>query len=465
LFGLAVAPRPARASGFATSQFGSDHGQPALGNTYAVYFNPGALAGAHGTEITADGVLAVRSMEYTRSVSALSPSSTDLGTNPTYVNANTGKATLINVLAAPFLGFATDFGHSSFRLGVASYIPFGGALSWNKNDVYAGQSVAPGAYDGPQRWAAITASTASFYQTLALAYRFEGARLGIGISGSLIRTTLADVVARNGDGSDDVVGASGGIAEGRAHLDVSGLQFGAAAGVYWEATRDGRLRFGASYTSQPNFGAMRLKGNFREQLGGEAVQAPPVPADLVQSYPDIVRAGMAWRVVPEAELRLDATWERWSRFKNQCVVTSGQECNIAGDGSDSSIAAGGSTPIFVNIPRNWKDTVRARLGAAYWIVPETEVFGSFAYETPPVGKGNIDALTFDSTRLYGTLGVRHAFTRSLAAAFSYTYVYFVPVTVTDSNYPNYQPPSRWPSANGDYSSELYLFDAAISYTF
>ena len=50
----------ARASGFLTDQFGSDRGQPALPSAYSVYFNPAAMAGLDGSQLTVDGVIAAR---------------------------------------------------------------------------------------------------------------------------------------------------------------------------------------------------------------------------------------------------------------------------------------------------------------------------------------------------------------------------------------------------------------------
>lgn len=457
---LLVAQKRARASGFTTSEFGSDHGQPMLGNPYAVYFNPGAMAGADGTTIAADGVVAVRSMEYDRNESALSSSDpAGLGSNPAYRNANTGKATLLNVLAGPFAGFVTDFGGSKLRLGVASYVPFGGAVRWDKDSAFAANSATPGAYDGPQRWASISASASSLYGTAAVAYRFEALRLGIGASVSVIRTGVTDTRARNIDGSDDVVGQNGTPVEGRSTLDVSGVQVGAALGAYWEPSSDGRWRVGVSYTSPPGFGTMRLGGSFRYQPGNQAGEVAPVAVDFLQAYPDIVRAGVAYRIAPAAELRLDATWERWSRLQDQCVVVAGASCDVDFNG------AGPGDTVILNLRRKWRDSVRVRAGGSYWITPESELFASGAISTAPVGASHVDALTFDSTRIQGTLGATHAFTRSISATLAYTYVYLVPTQVSSSLLPNFAPQSRWPSANGHYSSELFIFDAALSYRF
>jgi long-chain fatty acid transport protein len=454
-----AAEHDAGATGFLAAEFGSDRGQPALATPYAVYFNPGAMAGSTRNELAVDVVVAARSMEYDRSTSALSPSDPASAGNAIYKAANTGQSTLFNVLGAPYLGFVTDFGRSPLRLGVAAYIPFGGQVSWDKNMAFGGPTAAPGGYDGPQRWASISATTSSLYETAALAYRFESLRLGLGLSASLVRTTVTDVRARNLDGSDDVFAPDGTMKEGRSWLDVSGFQAAAGAGLYWEATSDGALRLGVSYTSQPGFGTMRLSGGFIQQPGSQQLVNQPSKADFLQAYPDIIRAGAAWRVSALAELRLDAAFQRWSQFKSQCVVSPGTSCDVDASGANAS------GNVIVNLPRNWRDAVKARLGGAYWIRPETEVFGSFAYETSPVGAGHVDALYFDSTRLYGTLGVRHRFNGSFAAQFSYTYVYFVPLTVDSSTLSNYVPPSSWPSGNGRYTSELFIFDAGLSYSF
>jgi long-chain fatty acid transport protein len=455
----------ARASGFLTDQFGSDHGQPALSSPYAVYFNPAAMAGMHGSEVTVDGVLAARSLDYDRSLSALSFTGSHPFGGADYVAANSGKAHLFNVLAAPFGGFVTDFGGTHARLGVAVYVPFGGEVSWGKNRAYANSTIAPGAYDGTQRWSSISALTSSVYSTAALAYRFEKARLGVGASFSVIHSGLSDVRARDPDGSDDILASNGELKEGRSYLDVSGIQLGGAVGAYWEVTEDGALRLGASYTTRPTsvgapFGTMRLKGTFK--LDPASPDGNPV--DLLQAYPDIVRVGVAWRVRSDVEMRLDGDWQRWSAFKDQCIVADvpGTECTVDSGGA----AVGNTSDVKLDLPRDWRDSFKVRLGAAYWVVPQAELFASVALESSPIDSRNEDALFFDSTHLSGTVGARYAFSKHVDASFSYTETHVVPVTVTDSAFTTYPPGvNRSPSANGSYSSELYVFDGAVNYRF
>ncbi len=456
---IVLAAPAAHATGFLVDQYGADEGQPALGNAYSVFFNPAAMAGAQGTDLMIDGMAFGRQLSFNRSSAALSPNpATPAGQSPdpTYVAANTGQAQLFNVLAAPYLGMVTDFGGSHWRLGIAGYVPFGGTVSWSKNQVFQNYPGAPGAYDGAQRWATISTNSASMYGTAALAYRFEQAHLGIGANVSVIRTTIQDTRARNPDGSDNVLTPANGIAEGRATIDMSGVEVGAALGAYWEPTS--ALRLGASYTSQPNFGTMRLSGTFHQWNQG--ADGGVEKADMLQAYPDVIRLGAAWRVAKDAELRLDGSWQRWSQFKDQCIVLAGSSCNV--DATGAQLAG---SQIVANVPRNFQDAYKIRLGAAYWLQPQTEIFGSGAFETSPVTSAYEDPLLFDSVRLYGTLGVRESFTPHFYAMAAYTYVYMLPVTVTDSAFNTYKGVSRTPAEDGSYSSDLFIFDLALGYLF
>jgi len=209
------------------------------------------------------------------------------------------------------------------------------------------------------------------------------------------------------------------------------VQIGAAVGVYWEPKADGTLRLGASYTSSPGFGAMRLHGTFDLTTGSNETPTT-TPADLLQQYPDLIRFGGAWRFSPQSELRFDGTWQRWSDFKLPVHRVPGRlvRRQLAGRVDQHDEPQGRPAAQL-------DDSVKLRLGAATWITPETEIFGSFAWESSPVAPANQDPLIFDSQRLEGTLGARHAFGRHLYASLAYTYVYYLPVTVTNSAYGQY----------------------------
>jgi long-chain fatty acid transport protein len=231
------------------------------------------------------------------------------------------------------------------------------------------------------------------------------------------------------------------------------------AGLWWEPT-DG-LRIGASYVSQPGFGTMRLKGTFQQQLGGEGSVTPPQAADLLQAYPDMVRVGAAWSATPKLDVRLDGTMELWSRFKNQCVVEAGGACDVDGQGKDLSK----NGDILANIPRQGQDSFKVRGGAAYRVAQGTQVHASVAVETSSLPTAYEDALLFDSTRIFATVGVHQRVAKGLSFALAYTFVEYLPVTVTGSALSGFDQPSRWPSTDGKYGAQLHAFDVALEYRF
>lgn len=437
----------AHASGYLTARFGSDHGTPAAPNPYAIYFNPAALGGMEGTQVTGDLSLGIRAVTYDRSNDALSPSSPAVANNADYVAANTGRAKLLNVVPLPYLGAASDLGIKNLRVGYALYVPFGGMADWTKRTA---NGYAPGADDGPQRWANISGQILAVYNTAAVAWRFPEAHLTVGANVSLIYHSAKTVRARNVDGSDDVRLGNGGLKEGRSYLDVSGMNLSAALGLYWEPNDD--LKLGLSYTSQPGFGTTRMSGTLEQQFGNDAKPAEKTEVDLLQAYPDIIRLGGAYRTSKTTEVRLDFEFVRWSTFKNQCVVQRGADCNIDDKGNQPA-----DGKVVLNLPRNWNNAIGVRLGGAVWPVAQVEIFGSVGLTTSAVPKETIDASTIDSTRFYGALGARYAFSKAFALAFSYNPIYFLPVdTKGANNLDTYASSSKSPSADGKYNSIIHL---------
>ena len=206
------------------------------------------------------------------------------------------------------------------------YAPFGGSERWGQASRYAGSQMFPGAVDGPQRWQSVSAADTTLAGTAALGYKLPDQRLSFAIGATLYRDSVSFDKALNGDGSDDLTAPNGALKEGRAYLDVSGINAGLSGGVYWEPTEDRRLRLGVSYTSQPGLGTMRLKGTFSQKFG--ITSSDTTDVELLQSYPDIVRAGVAYRVSDDVDLRLNGEFDRWSVYANECLVHPGQQCAL-----------------------------------------------------------------------------------------------------------------------------------------
>lgn len=463
-----VAPSDASASGYLTARYGSDYGTPAVANGYAVYFNPAALGGTKGTTITGDVSAVLRWASYTRGEDALSPSDPASKNDPAYVSANTGRANLLDVLALPFLGVNTDFGGSKmFRAGYAVYVPFGGQAEWKKRQGVPG---IPGTIDGVSRWHNISGQILAIYNTLAFAVKVHE-RFSIGMNVSPVIHTVKTVRARNGDGSDDTV-INGNLVEGRSLLEAHGLNLSAALGVYWEPTDD--LRLGLSYTAQPGFGETKMNGTLQTQIAG-ANPGAPSKVDFLQTYPDIVRFGVAMKATNKLEFHSDFEFVRWSVFKRQCVVPEGAKCAVDDDGRAQPVEP--NQAVILNVPRKWHDAIGLRAGPGYMVTEQLELFGSLGFTTPAVPKAMIDSSTIDALRLYATVGARYELSRHLALAGSYNHIHFFPVDTNGANdqnieaHPTSSPgggdynASRSPSGDGTYKSEIGFVNLNVAYTF
>jgi long-chain fatty acid transport protein len=462
VLGVIAVPDDAEAAGYLTARYGTDYGTPATANGYAIYYNPAALGGTQGTTITGDVSLLGRFIRYTRPEEALSPSRPDLKNDPAYVRSNTGTANLSNFLALPFLGIDTDFGTSNLHAGYAFYVPFGGSADWTRR---AGVPGVPGSTDGPQRWATVSGSILAAYNTFALAYRIQPAHLSIGASFSPIIHSLSVTAARNADGSDDSI-ANGIPQEGRVHVDGTSVNFGASFGLYWEPIET--LHLGVSYISQPGFGETRISGHLHTALadGKESVAT----TDFLQTYPDIIRFGVAFDATPRLTLRGDFDFERWSVLKSQCIVEKGANCDVGPGGQH--LSTGDGNKVQLNIPRNWNNAFSVRAGPAFKVIDNLELHGSFAVGTSAVPNETIDATTFDSTALFLTVGARFRATEHLALGASYNHVYYFTVNTegksnTDlANHPDHSYDiSRAPSADGRYRSQVGFLNLNVAYTF
>ena len=430
-----------------------------MANGYATYFNPAALGGTTGTTITGDVSLALRHVHYKRSGDALSPTPNRreaLLADPKYINANTGDANLLNLLALPYVGVNTDFGTKFLRGGWAVHVPFGGLATWDRE---RGIPEAPGSVDGVQRWHNISGQILAIYNSFALAANLGDSGLSLGLSLSPVIHHVATVRARTADDSDEIEFNNGTLKEGRSYLDASGVNLQATAGVYWQ-NPNGSVRVGAAYLAQPGFGATRMGGTLEGRTSGGDVRQD---IDFLQTYPDIIRLGGAYRLPGDkVELRLDGEFVRWSVFENQCVVLKGKDCNVDPNGA----ATGGNTDVVLNIPRNWQNAIGLRGGLGYFVNDRVEVGGSLAFTTSAVKKEWIDASTVDSFRVYANVGGRFLVTKKLALGANYTHIYFLPVDTKGANrFDELQKPSQSPSSDGKYTSQIGFLNLNIAYTF
>jgi long-chain fatty acid transport protein len=404
----AAAASSAHAGNLTTAHFGGEQGNVASDHPTTIYYNPAGLALGSGWRLYLEGDIAWRTVEYRRSESAISNIDSpegEAGTPSDAVGANAGKASVSNIAAAPFLGVVTDLGVPGLGIGAAFYVPFGGQATWDKNDDFDGNAQYPGAVDGPNRWFDIHGQLRSLYVTLAGAYRFAGPRLSIGAGINFTESNIWTVRARTPEGTDDVVGANGRIAEGRSLVDTSGFALAASAGVNWEPAPG--LWIGASYQSQPGFGNSTQSGTLTNKFGTGSTDTTDIRIE--QEMPDVYRLGARYQPMPGLELRLAGDFQRWSAFEHQCLLDKdanpSAKCKIREDGS----AFGPDVDdIILNIPREWQDTFGVSAGGSYWVMPALELESGLYFDSSSVPDKTLEASLPDQNKLFVRAGVRWA---------------------------------------------------------
>jgi len=172
---------------------------------------------------------------------------------------------------------------------------------------------------------------------------------------------------------------------------------------------------------------MTLSGKL--DLNGFAAGEHKIPVDFYQSLPDVVRAGLRWRLKAPWELRLMGDWTRWSVFTTQCLVNAGKPCVINPDGSNPTKGQ----PVPANNPRYWNDTYGVHLGASYWPRYDVELFAGGWFETAAVPDGTMGPDLTDAVSLTGSLGARFQVSSGLFLSLSYAHQQFLDRDNTDKS--------------------------------
>ena len=437
----AFTPRESWASGFSVAHFASEHGHPTTDNATALYFNPAALTLADGLHVFADLSVAVRRVTYDRP-----PAATDAPDPPDAKGANVGRAELVNPLVNPVL--AASFKIGKLSLGAGFFTPFGGSVSWNKRNEFAGSRY-PGIVDGVTRFQSIEGDIVTSQFSLGGALRVAGTGLSLGVSGSVMRSWIDDVRAWSNGGNDVTI-------EGRSLLQVSGYAVGFGVGALYEVTPD-VLWLGLSYQSRPNVsGGMRLHGSLDNNLSGAPSSAH---VDMAYDLPDIIRWGARYRPRQNLELRVFGDYTRYSAFKNQCVVQAGAPCDLGPNGAETM---GGL--VLQNVPRDYHDSFGVRLGASIWPSSSFEFFSGMGYESSAVPNSTFDPGLPDFSGVSFALGGRLALSRRVHAALSYTHFVYVPRDV-HSSLAQFASPSQSPDTSGHYTQQVGVGNVNVDMSF
>ena len=139
----------------AAPRIGGEHGYPVTSDPTAVFYNPAALSLGEKNQFQLNVDVVFRGASYRHSCER-NGSNKDLPEPVGAEGANVGTATLFNAFAGPNLFYSGHF--DDWSLALAFYVPYGGAVEFDKNTAFSGNRQFPGAVDGVQRWHVIAAT-------------------------------------------------------------------------------------------------------------------------------------------------------------------------------------------------------------------------------------------------------------------------------------------------------------------
>jgi len=475
--GLLLVTSVASASGLFVARFGGEHGHPTTDNATAIYYNPAGLALVGGTRFMIDGTFAWRTATYERAPGSITDLLADGGT-PVKASsgwtpgdmaaANSGKATLANPAAAPFIGVASDLGIKGLGVGLAFFAPIGGAAEWDGNDDFKGNTDYPGTEDGVARWWSISGQMRALYLALGVAYRLEDQGLSFGLALNGIKSEAHTIRARNKDGTDhlryEVPSGDVMFKEGRSEIDVSGYGYSIGAGVVWEPAE--QTYVGISYQSRPNVsGGLNMKGDLRQVLGPQPYGASSTPDKVImtQDYADALRLGFRMKVHPKIWVRAAAEYAFWSSMERQCVMnesTPTEECAI-----DSTTGAlTNDAKLILNLERQWQDAYGFKAGTSYWINDDLEAFLGAGWDGSAVPDEFMDPALFDLPKVTASLGARYMIKGRIRLTGTFTQVFYpVGATTGTPSQPSLytSEDSKGPDSSGKYNQSISVFNLSV----
>jgi long-chain fatty acid transport protein len=219
-------------------------------------------------------------------------------------------------------------------------------------------------------------------------------------------------------------------------IDGSGVAYGANAAILFKASD--AVRLGVSY-----------RRKMRADLNGDvALTTVGLSNNGTTSIvlPDIISAGMSFRLSPQVIASLQTDYTNWSTY-DQLTLTSGTFV-LMGLGSNTAI-----------VPNQWQDTVCYRLGFQYDASEQLRYRFGVLYDQNPVRSEYFDTRLPDSDREGLTIGIGHTSGRMTVDA-SYMYLVFKPRDIAFS----YLDVTA-PSLSGTYRSQAHIASASIGYRF
>lgn len=402
---LSISPQSVEANPFFVGRFDGLTGGPLHQGAFALYWNPANLYSDHTEFDLFTGIIA-RQARYDRELPEDTPEDV--------AAANGGEATTSAFGAVPSLAFRTGVLVDDLRIGVGGgvYIARAGTADWDRHRDADVQY--PGAYDGPQRWSAL--STFMLVVNYAAGLSVGMGPLSLGAALSYSDGRLSTTKAANDDQSDDLVNQDGFLREGRIFLDdARGDVLSSTFGAYFEMAG---FELGYSWRL-PVIYEMEGTAHILYETAETTVTAQ-VELQVAESHH--ISAGYK---LGHLRLRAEYEFQGWSLMDEQDIKNADNGRSL------------------IKLQRRFSDTHAYRLRADYLLTHSLTLHAGISYEDGVSPEEYHEPGLSEHDQLEGGLGATFSFNESLSLHSTFFLQHFFDREVTRS--------AQSPSTNGNYT--------------
>ncbi|WP_438971182.1 OmpP1/FadL family transporter [Methylophaga sp.] len=265
--------------------------------------------------------------------------------------------------------------------------------------------------------------TANFNPTIAI-QATDKLSLGFGVSAQYIDVKLTQMAD---------LGALGGApqaADGKVKLGADDWGYGYNLGLLYQATEDTRV--GLAFRSKISH-TLKGDGTLKDASGNTQVE-DNVQADV--DLPESLSLAIHHRINTKWSVSADATFTRWSRFK---------ELNIQSDGGQLSSIK----------PEDWENTMRYGLGVDYKHSNKWTFRAGIAYdETPVPSAERRTARIPDNDRKWVSLGATYHYSENIILDAGYTHLFIDDPKINETDDDGY-------NLNGEYDASVDLLGVQL----
>lgn len=222
--------------------------------------------------------------------------------------------------------------------------------------------------------------------------------------------------------------------DGKVKVEADDWSWGYNAGLTFQATET--TRFGLAYRSKVSH-TLKGSGDITHIATGQKVASGTISGKV--SLPESMSLAFHHKINQQWTLMGDASWTRWSRFK---------ELTVTGQGTFPSSSK----------PENWSNTMRYGLGVSYEHNNKWTFRSGVAYDETPTSDQYRTPRIPDEDRTWLAVGTSYNYSKSMTIDVGYTHIFISDPKINDVDENDY-------TLTGEYEGSVDILSVQMRWMF